>query len=130
MGLGLAYAQFSEWFELPFREYWPIGLLLVAVASQGVATMVRRAGIVAISNPLQNTSLVLPLLASMGVLFIAADVKADVVFLLSAFFYFAMGAAEGSRRFAVLGVTFANIALALFWNRIPRSILRSILSCG
>ncbi len=119
MGLGLAYAQFSEWFELPFREYWPIGLLLVAVASQGVATMVRRAGILAISNPLQNTSLVLPLLASMGVLFIAADVKADVVFLLSAFFYFAMGAADGSRRFAVLGVTFANIALALFWNRIP-----------
>ncbi len=66
MGLGLAYAQFSEWFELPFREYWPIGLLLVAVASQGVATMVRRAGIWPSVTRLQNTSLVLPLLASMG----------------------------------------------------------------
>lgn len=111
------YAVFPEWFQLPLREYWPVLMLLAAVVVQGVAALLKRAKVTAVGDPLHNTSLVLPIVAPVAMLFFASDVTADVVLALSSVFYFALGATERSRQIAMVGGTLANVALLSFWSK-------------
>lgn len=108
---------FPEWFRLPMREYWPILMLGTAAIVQGVAMMLKQAGVSAVGDPLHNTSLLLPLVAPLAMLFIATDASLEMVLALGSVFYFFLGATERSRNLAMIGGTFANGALLSFWNR-------------
>ncbi|MFN7875975.1 MAG: hypothetical protein ACK5PB_11695 [Pirellula sp.] len=108
---------FPEWFRLPMREYWPILMLVTAAVVQGVAMMLKQAGVSAVGDPLHNTSLLIPLVAPLAMLFIATDASLEMVLALGAVFYFFLGATERSRNLAMIGGTFANGALLSFWNR-------------
>ncbi len=112
----LLYFIRPNWFDLPFRAYWPIILLIVAVVFQGVGQLLARSGVEAVSTPLRLTSLAFPVAAAVGLLFIATDARSDLVLLLGGIFYFAMGGAGESRRFAILGGVFVNAALLVFWS--------------
>ncbi len=111
------YLVHPEWFRFPMREYWPIILLFVAVIGQGIAQLLKRTGVETVGEPLANTSLILPIAASVGMMVFATESKPDVVMALGGLFYFFMGATEGSRQLAMVGGVFANAALLLFWKR-------------
>jgi hypothetical protein len=111
------YAVFPEWFQLPLREYWPVFVLLAAVVVQAVAALLKRARVTAVGDPLHNTSLVLPIVAPVAMLFFASNVTADAILALSSLFYFALGATERSRQIAMVGGTLANVALLSFWSK-------------
>ncbi|MCU0710985.1 MAG: hypothetical protein MUC43_02920 [Pirellula sp.] len=108
---------FPEWFRLPMREYWPILMLITAVIAQGVAVLLKRAGVSAVGDPLHNTSLLLPLIAPLAMFFIGTEATLEMVLALGALFYFFLGATERSRQLAMIGGTFANGALLSFWTK-------------
>jgi hypothetical protein len=105
-----------DWFQLPFRAYWPIVLLVVAVIAQAIAAILKRSNVETVSVPIYKTSLLFPILAPLGMLVLSTSVRVDVVLALSSLFYFFLGATERSRSFAMVGGFIANVALLFFWR--------------
>lgn len=113
------YVVFPQWFNLPFKQYWPLIVLGVALVSSAIAKLLSAKKLDVLGEPIARTSLLLPIVAAIGVFIVGSSASSDLVLALGATYYFVLAAADGSRRLAVVGMTLVNVALLLFWHRYP-----------
>ena len=113
------YVTFPYWFNLPFKQYWPLIVLAVALVSSAIARLLSLKKLDVLSEPIAQTSLLLPIVAAVGVFVVGSSASTDLVWALGATYYFVLAAADGSRKLAVVGMTLVNVALFLFWHRFP-----------
>ncbi len=113
------YVVFPQWFDLPLKQYWPLIILAVALAGSAIAKLLSLKNLDVLGDPMARTSLLLPIVAAIGVFVVGSSARSDLVLTLGAVFYFMMAAADGSRKLAVAGMALVNVAMFLFWHRYP-----------
>lgn len=106
--LGLVDGAIRRW----FAAYWPLAVLLLALADITAARAGRATGKPAMADALRRSGLALPILLLGGIwLYPPTGISAAQSLLLAALFYIVMAAVDGSRGLGFLAALEANDAL-------------------
>ena len=114
-----------ELFQLGIVEkYWMLIVMGVAFGGAALSELFHRRGLPVLSEPLQNTAVLLPLAPAIG-FWIPADVgltsglvgATPALWFLGALFYGVLAVTRRSNWFAALAVLVANTGLWVMWNR-------------
>ncbi|RIK78627.1 MAG: hypothetical protein DCC68_15080, partial [Planctomycetota bacterium] len=98
---------FAGW----FMQFWPLVVVSVAFLGVGFAELCRRRQIRVLSQPLENTAAILPLLPTIGFWVLPSQVNYSLLLLSVAALYSALSLLRKSFWFGVLGAVVANGSL-------------------
>jgi hypothetical protein len=126
-GLICLHLGLTRWYWFDFgiiEKYWMLIVLLVAFCGAGLSEWFRRRGMPVLSEPLENTALVLPIVPAVAFWFVPASewvfslaYASPGTWLAVAVFYGVMAAGKRSLGLSVLAVLAANTGLWVLWSR-------------
>ncbi len=105
--------------RLGIREFWPYIAMAVAFGGVGLSDLLRRRQLTVLSEPLQNTMIVLPLAAAIATMGVSSKADAAFVMLLAGLVYGSLTLARPSIGTGLLALLFGNVALWFYFNRFP-----------
>jgi len=114
-----------NWFDFGIiEEYWMLIVMVVAFCGAGLSELFRRRGLPVLSEPLERTALVLPIVPAIAFWFVPASdsvlglaYASPGMWLVIGLFYGVMAVTRRSLGLGALAIVAANTGLWVLWNR-------------